>query len=106
MARLLKAEEAALRPLLEQEWENVEDLMKALVDALDEARAHTTRYYAVMQFGTEDGKCWYHGFGPFAGRKSAKQAVSRFPGATLASKIAVVPVTSPEALDELLKKGA
>lgn len=90
--------------LLEQEWDSAEDMAKAIVKALDEARASRTRYIAVMQFGSEDGKCWYVGLGPYPGGASAKRAVQRHPGATLAHRCAVVPVTSGEGLEVLLKE--
>lgn len=56
-----------------------------------------------MQYGTEKGKCWYIGVGPYPGIASARNAVKRHPGASMASKIAVVGVTSEEGLNQLLK---
>lgn len=94
----------AIAPLLEEEWEDAEDLVNAVVAALDKARMDRTRYVAVMQFGTEDGKCFYLGLGPFPGVKSARKAAERHPGASAAHKIVVVPVTSPEGMDRMLKE--
>lgn len=105
MRRPLAAEVAALRPLLSEEWEDEADLIKAIVNALDEALAAKTRYIAVMQYGLEDGACFYAGIGPYSGKASALAAVKRHPGATVADKRVIVPVTSPEGLDDLLKRG-
>lgn len=102
----VQAEIKAMVTLLEQDWPSPEDLAKELILALDKARGDRTTYTVVMQFGPgEDSPTvFYHGFGPFPGAKSAVKAVKRFPGASMASKIAVVPVTNEEWLDTMVKQ--
>ena len=104
MSRVRPLEIKALVPLLEQDWESPEELAKNLIEALDKARASRTSYVAVMQFGDRDGHCWYYGLGPYPGMTTASNAVQRHPGATVATKVVVVPVTSPEGLDRLLRE--
>lgn len=89
--------------LLEQDWETPEELAKALIVALDKARSERTTYTAVMQFG-DSGSLFYYGLGPYAGEKSARSAVSRFPGASVAHRIAIIPVTNDEGLEQKLKE--
>lgn len=103
MSRVRPLEVKALVPLLEQDWESPEALAEALIRQLDETRASRTSYVAVMQFGT-NGNAWYSGLGPYAGRKSAERDVKRDPGASLAHKIAVVPLTSSDGLQARLKE--
>ena len=91
--------------LLEQDWETPEELAKALIVALDKARAGRTTYIGVMQFGpTSNEGVFYHGLGPYAGVTSALRAVQKFPGASVAQRIAIVPVTNDEGLDQKLKE--
>jgi hypothetical protein len=97
-----KAEITALVALLEQNWETPEVLAKALIGALDAARASRTTYVAVLQFGNTSP--WYAGLGPYPGAKSARQAVARFPGSTVASAIGVVPLLSDEGLAQKLRE--
>ena len=117
--RVRPLEIKALVPLLMEDWPDeeildaegvvidmkpgVERLAEALIRQLDETRASRTSYIAVMQFGT-NGNVWYSGLGPYPGRKSAERDVSRDPGASLADKIAVVPLTSAEGLEARLKE--
>lgn len=108
--RPTKAEVNALVPLLEQDWDSPEDLASALIRAVDQARAERKLYVAVMQFGGGgnggkgmSGPVWYTGVGPYPGKDSAKKAVLSHPGASLATKIAVVPVVSPAGLELLLR---
>lgn len=100
--RPTKKEIKALVDLLEQDWETPEVLAEALAKALDEARAERTTYVAVMQFGTNVPI--YLGLGPFAGAKSASNAASKFPGATLAHRIAVVPMMNDEGITQKLRE--
>lgn len=101
--RVRPLEVRALVPLLEQNWETPEALAEELIRTLDQTRADKTSYVAVMQFGTEKTP-WYAGVGPYPGERSARNAVSRHPGATLAYRIAVVPIMSPEGLEQHLKE--
>lgn len=100
-----KTEVALLVKLLEQDWESADALAKALISALDKDRADRTSYVAVMQFGGGGngkpgmtGPVWYSAIGPYPGAASAKRAVLSDPGASMATVIAVIPVTSPEGL--------
>ena len=103
-----KTEVALLVKLLEQDWESAEALAKALISALDKDRADRTSYVAVMQFGGGapgmTGRVWYHGFGPYPGKASAQRAVLSDPGASMATAIVVLPVTSPEGLANKLRE--
>ncbi len=103
MSRVRPLEIRALVPLLEQDWDTPEELVEALIRELDQVRASRTSYVAVMQFGT-NGNVWYSGLGPYPGRKSAERAVKSDPGASLAHKIAVVPLTSAEGLKARLEE--
>lgn len=100
VTRVRPLEVRALVPLLEQDWDSAEQLAAALIEALDEARASRTSWIAVMQFPVGNGSqgWWYSGIGPYPGRKSAEKAVKGHPGASLAHRVAVVPLQSPEGL--------
>lgn len=95
-----KAEVEAVLPLVEANWDEVADLVEAVIDALDEVRAEKITYAAVMQMSTEDP--WYLGLGYYPGEKSARAAVEKHPAAGMAKAIAVVPVRSPRGLKLLL----
>ena len=97
-----KTEVKALVALLEQDWEDVEELAKALVTELDNVRASGTRYVGVMQFGME--RPFYVGVGPYAGFKSALNALNGHPAAADANYRAVVPMVSKEGLEALVKE--
>lgn len=100
-----KVEIQAMVSLLEADWETPEELAKALIVALDKARAQRTTYVAVMQFGpSSGGGVFYHALGPYAGVTSARNAVSRFPGASVAHRIVIVPLTNDEGLDQRLRE--
>lgn len=93
-----KKEINALVELLEQDWETPEELAKAAIAALDEARIERTTYVAVLQFGNSK-PVWYAGLGPYAGATSARNAAQKFPGSSVATAIAVVPLKSPELIE-------
>lgn len=95
-----KKEVNALVELLEQDWETPEELAKALIKRLDEARADRTTYIAVMVFGPHFSSA----IGPYAGATSARNAVKKFPGAAVAKQIAVLPLTSAEGVEERLRE--
>jgi hypothetical protein len=95
-----KKEINALVDLLEQDWETPEELAKALVKALDEARTDRTTYVGVMVFGPHFAAA----IGPYAGATSARNAVKKFPGATVAKQIAVIPLTSAEGVEQRLRE--
>lgn len=94
----------ALVPLLERDWDSPEELAKALIETLDETRASRTTYIGVAQYGDVPGTVWYAGVGPWPGRKSAERALKGDPAASLATALAVVPLTSPEGLRERLER--
>jgi hypothetical protein len=95
-----KKEVNALVELLEQDWETPEELARALIKALDQARADRTTYIAVMVFGPK----FAHAIGPYSGAKSAQNAVKKFPGATVAKTVAVIPLQSAEGVEGWLKE--
>lgn len=95
-----KKEISALVELLEQDWETPEDLAKAIIKALDEARTERTTYIAVMVFGPHFSLA----MGPYAGATSARNAVMKFPGATVAKTVAVVPLVSSEGVEQRLRE--
>lgn len=95
-----KKEVNALVELLEQDWETPEELAKALIKALDEARTNRTTYVAVMVFGPHFASA----IGPYAGATSARNAVKKFPGASVAKQVAVIPLTSAEGVEEKLRE--
>lgn len=95
-----KKEIEALVELLEQDWETPEELAKALIKALDEARTERTTYVAVMVFGPKFAMA----MGPYAGATSARNAVAMFPGASVAKQIGVVPLTSAEGIEARLRE--
>jgi hypothetical protein len=97
-----KTEVKALVALLEQDWEDVEELAKALVTELDNVRASGTRYVGVMQFGME--RPFYVGVGPYAGFKSALNALNSHPAAADANYRAVVPMVSKEGLEKMIEE--
>lgn len=101
--RPVAKEVKALVALLEQDWETPEVLAEELIKALDEARADRKTYMVVMQYGSKKLP-WYVGLGPYAGVKSARQAAEKFPGATLARRMAVVPIMNQEGVAQLLKE--
>lgn len=90
----------ALVDLLEQDWETPEELAKALIKALDEARTDRTTYVGVMVFGPHFATA----IGPYSGAKSADNALKKHPGATIARHVSVVPLMSPEGVDAHLKE--
>lgn len=96
-----KTEVKALVELLEQDWDEVEDLAKALVSRLDELRASKTRYIAVMQFGRRSPL--YVGVGPYPTSNAANKALAAHPAASDATARAIVPVTSDEGFKAMLK---
>lgn len=100
-----KKEISALVELLEQDWETPEELAKAAIAALDAARIERTTYVAVLQFGSKR-PAWYVGLGPYAGATSARNAAQKFPGSSVATAIAVVPLRSPELVEEQLRESA
>lgn len=104
--RVRPLEVRALVPLLEQEWDSAEQLAEALIRALDEARASRVSYVGVAKFPVGDGSQghWYYAVGPYPGRKSAEKALRGDPAASLATALAVVPLTSPEGLERRLKE--
>lgn len=101
-----KKEIDALSELLQQDcWETPEALSRALIVALDKARAERTTYVAVMQFGPSSNQgVFYYGLGPYAGDRSARAALARFPGASVAQRIAVIPLLNDEGLERKLKE--
>jgi hypothetical protein len=104
VTRYRKSEVGLLVKLLERDWESVEDLAKALIEALDEDRAKRTSYVAIAQMGSRPGQVWYLGLGPYPGKASATAAAQSHPGFSLATAIVVVPVTSPLGVDRLLRE--
>lgn len=104
--RVRPLEVKALVPLLEENWETPEELAEQLIRTLDELRASRTSYVWVAQFGPPkmQGLVWYAGAGPYPGRKSAERAAKGYPGAELASALAVVPVLTPEGLERQIEK--
>lgn len=101
--RPVKAEISALVAVLEAEgWETPEQVAEECIKALDKARADRTLYVAVMQFGTVNP--YYLGLGPYAGKATAKNAALKFPGATEAYRIAVVPMMNEAGMNQLLKE--
>ena len=106
MSRVRPLEIKALTPLLEQDWDSPEALAEGLIRALDEVRASRTSYVWVAQFGPPKmtGRNWYMGGGPYPGWKSAEKAAKGFPGAELASALAVVPILTPEGVERRLRE--
>lgn len=95
-----KTEVKALVELLEQDWQDVEDLAKALVSRLDELRGSKTRYVGVMQFGRRNPI--YVGVGPYPGKRTAEKALMAHPAVADATARAIVPVISDEGYKALL----
>lgn len=95
-----KKEVNALVELLEQDWETPEVLAKELIKALDEARIDRTTYVGVMVFGPHFASA----IGPYSGATSARNAVQKFPGSTVAKQVAVVPLMSPARVEQQLKE--
>lgn len=95
-----KKEINALVALLEQDWETPEELAKACIKAVDQARTERTTYVAVMSFGPS----FHHAIGPYAGATTARNAVKKFPGASVAKRVAVVPLTSAEGVEAQLRE--
>jgi hypothetical protein len=79
---------------------SVEDVAKAILKAVDEARTERTTYIAVMVFS----KQFAVAIGPYAGATSARNAVEKYPPASLAKQIAVVPLTSQEGVEKKLRE--
>lgn len=107
----VKVEIDALVPLLEQDWETPEVLAAALIQALDKARAERKLWVGVMQFGGAQpgkpgmsGPAWYVGVGPYPGATSARNAIEAHPSAGMATALAIVPLRSPEGLQQLLRE--
>ena len=95
-----KKEVDALVELLEQNWETPEELAKALIKTLDEARTHRKTYIALMVFGDKFATA----IGPYSGARSARNAVTKFPPASIAKRVVVVPLTSQEGVEAALKE--
>jgi hypothetical protein len=98
--RPVKKEIDALVELLEQDWETPEELAKALIKALDTARTERTTYVGVMVFGPHFAAA----IGPYEGATSARNAVQKFPGSSIAKQVAVVPLTSAEGVEQQLRE--
>lgn len=92
----------ALVALLQDDWDSPESLAKACIEALDDARIDRTLYVAVMQFN--DKPPVYMGLGPYPGARSAKAAVSAFPGASVARAIGIVPLLSSLGVEAKLRE--
>lgn len=95
-----KKEIGALVELLEQDWETPEELAKEILKTVDEARTERTTYIAVMVFGPNFSLA----IGPYAGATSARNAVRKFPGATVAKRVAVVPLVSQDGVEQRLRE--
>lgn len=95
-----KKEINALVELLEQDWETPEELAKALIKAVDQARTERTTYVGVMVFGPHFASA----IGPYSGATSARNALKKFPGASVAKHVAVIPLTSAEGVEEKLRE--
>ena len=67
---------------------------------MDEARTHRTTYIALMVFGDKFATA----IGPYSGAKTARNAVSKYPGASVAKRIVVVPLTSAEGVDARIRE--
>lgn len=78
----------------------VQDVAKAILKAVDEARTERTTYVAVMVFGPHFATA----IGPYAGATSARNAVMKYPGATLAKSVSIVPLMSQEGVEHKLKE--
>lgn len=117
MPRARPLEIKALRPLLEQNWDDYtnprtgrtisgEDrLIEALILELDRVREDRISYVGVLQIGGAKGI--YTGIGPFPGIKSAESALSKHPAfldPTLVSGVVVVPIQTPEGFEARLKE--
>jgi hypothetical protein len=79
---------------------SVEDVAKDIIKALDKARTERTTYIAVMVFGER----FAYAIGPYAGATTARNAVQKFPGASVAKQIGVVPLTSEAGVEQRLKE--
>ena len=86
----------------DQEWDGPEEFAVAIINELDRVRADKTSYVAVMQFGFTDS-VFYVGIGPYAGQKSAANAVAGHPAFGEAAKTAVIPMRTPENLAKMLE---
>ena len=89
--------------LLLSDYETAEDCAKAIIKWLDEDRGKRTSYISVMQFG-EQRPVFYLGLGPYPGVTSASKAAMTHPAADEAHKVVVVPVTSKEGFENMMKK--
>lgn len=107
----------ALLPLLEQDWEDIENpkthkitpgqvrLAKALIEELDRVRADRISYVGVLQIGGRRGI--YTGIGPFPGKTSAENALAQHPALgdkTLVTGAVIVPIETPEGFQERIKE--
>jgi hypothetical protein len=99
MPRVRPLEVKALRPLLERDWEQEDDLIEALILALDEVRASRTSYVGIIQIGQIT-----LGVGPYPGRRSAENALSRHPGMSMATGAAIASIETPEGFDRMMKE--
>lgn len=70
--RPLKAELDAVSQLLEQEWEDVQELAAAVIHAVDEARTDVKRYSIWLW---EPGTDVAYTIGPYAGLATAHNAL-------------------------------
>lgn len=108
MPRVRPLEVKALVPLLRQDWDSVEDLAKALIEALDEARTSRTSYVAVVEFPIGNtAKAGYIGVGPFPGAASADKAIQLFPplqDPKLTRGFVIVPTMTLAAYEKLLRE--
>lgn len=82
--------------LLEEGGDSPLDLAKSVVELVDEVRAEKTRYTVVCQYGRTP--CWYIGYGPYPTMRKAEDAIKKMPATHEATHVAIVPVTTPEAL--------
>lgn len=79
---------------------SVQDVAKAIIKAIDVARTHRTTYLGVMVFGPQFSLA----VGPYSGATSARNAVMKFPGASVAKRVFVVPLLSAEGVEARLRE--
>lgn len=99
MPKVRPLEVKALRPLLQQDWDSEDELIEALILALDEARASRKSYVGVMQFGRI-----VFGIGPYPGRRGAENALVKHPGLSLANAATVAEIMTPKGFEQFLKE--
>jgi len=89
----------AIAALLEEGAETAEELAKACMRKVDELREDDKTFIVVGQWDSQSGS-FYMGYGPYSTKKQAAKAIEKgkaFP--TIAERIAVVPVFTPEHLE-------